>query len=177
MKKEKEMIYEMKKEKIQDEEDILIYEGWWACMDFMKNKMMSRAEIDINEIKDSSLEFVCWSLVNRFFDFILDACYDELIRLMDQTISCYEMEEAEVEDIPDPEWMSCEKDCKHCNKECSYRKVDSICPGECMICDEVCLNRKEEYEDDLEDSLDEDELADALDDPDAFLDKALKEDE
>ena len=29
------------------------------------------------------------------------------------------------DNIPDPPWMSCEKDCRHCKEEkCSYRKAD-----------------------------------------------------
>ena len=150
MNKEQIMLFDAKLDKL-NAEDLLYFNGFKDCIQFMVNVVFKVAERSAYDMKDDVMRFPYTRLLYNMKDALEEKLVDELFRRMDHTIEGYKSEylmkedEEEDYDIPDPAWMSCEKDCLHCNKECSHRQIESICPEDCLNCVYICLNRKNDY--------------------------------
>ena len=141
MDKAKLELFKIKMEKIHEDDQIFIC-GWKGCIDYMKEKMMHKCNIDIsNGIQDRNLDYLLFSVVNRFFNFVIESCEDVMFEKMDELIK-WEEENEELEededdnydfeppedddyDIPDPEWMECDNECASCSSDtCNHRTED-----------------------------------------------------
>lgn len=149
----KKQLYEMKLDKMYEDDQIYIT-GWKNAIDFIRFDLMNKCDIDIIDLKNVSLRQACFSIMNRFFNFIIDSLEEKMDEKMDEMIAYAEeqdeMEEDEDDfdlippdeddyDIPDPEWMECENDCASCSSD-------------------TCNHRTEEYQ-----------VVDDIYDPDAYL--------
>ena len=141
MDKAKLELFNMKMEKIHEDDQIFIM-GIKACIDYMKEDMMHKCNIDIsNGIQNRNLDYLLFSNLNRFFNFVIESCEDAMFEKMDEFIE-YAEEQEELEeddeddfdlippdeddyDIPDPEWMECDNECASCSSDtCNHRKED-----------------------------------------------------
>ena len=141
MDKAKLELFKMKMEKIHEDDQIFIM-GIKACIDYMKEDMMHKCNIDIsNGIQNRNLDYLLFSVVNRFFNFVIESCEDAMFEKMDEFIE-YAEEQEELEededdnydfeppedddyDIPDPEWMECDNECASCSSDtCNHRTED-----------------------------------------------------
>lgn len=149
----KKQLYEMKLEKMHPDDQIYI-SGWKNAIDFVRFDLMRKCDIDIIDLKNAPLRQACFSIMNRFFDFIIEYLEEKMDEKMDEMIAYAEeqdeMEEDEDDfdlippeeddyDIPDPEWMECDNDCASCSSD-------------------TCNHRTEEYQ-----------VVDDIYDPDAYL--------
>ena len=87
------------------------------------------------------MNYLLFSNLNRFFNFVIESCEDAMFEKMDEFIE-YAEEQEELEededdnydfeppedddyDIPDPEWMECDNDCVSCSSDtCNHRTED-----------------------------------------------------
>lgn len=140
MDKAKTELFKIKMEKMHEDDQIFISGLKW-CIDYMKDNMMHKCDIDIsNGIQDSNLDYLLFSVVNRFFNFVIESCEDAMFEKMDELVKWAE-ENEELEDdeddfdlippdeddydIQDPEWMECENDCASCSSDtCNHRTED-----------------------------------------------------
>ena len=134
----KQQLFEMKMEKMHEDDQIYIT-GWKDAIHFIRFEMMHNCDMDIISMKDANLTNVCYSIVNRFFNFIIESMEEKMDKKMDELIE-YAKEQEELEehddydlippedddyDIPDPEWMECDNDCVSCSSDtCNLRKED-----------------------------------------------------
>ena len=138
MDKAKTELFKIKMEKIHEDDQIFITGMKW-CIDYMKDNMMHKCDIDIsNGIQDRNLNYLLFSVVNQFFNFVIESCEDAMFEKMDELIKwAEENEELEEDDfdlippdeddydIPDPEWMECDNECASCSSDtCNHRKED-----------------------------------------------------
>lgn len=141
MDKAKLELFKIKMEKIHEDDQIFISGMKW-CIDYMKEKMMHKCDIDIsNGIQDRNLDYLLFSNLNRFFNFVIESCEDAMFEKMDELIKWAEeneeLEEDEDDnydfeppedddyDIPDPEWMECDNECASCSSQtCNHRTED-----------------------------------------------------
>ena len=145
MTKEQIMIFDSKLEKI-CAEDIVYFEGFKDCIQFLVNVVFPVAERGAYDMKDHVMRYPFTRLLYNMKDALEEKLVDELFRRMDQTIEGYEdkylMKEEEepeeslddylidTDDIPDPEWMFCDDDCRHCTvAECRVRTEDCMDAG------------------------------------------------
>lgn len=137
MTKEQIMIFDAKLEKIVDHHyDLVYFEGFKDCIQFLENTVFHDAEQDAYKMEDHTMRYIFTRLLYNMKDALQEKLVDELFRRMDQTIEGYEdkylmNEEEEPDDylidtdIPDPEWMDCDDDCKHCTVSgCAHRTDD-----------------------------------------------------
>ena len=140
MDKAKLELFKIKMEKMHEDDQIYI-SGVKCCIDYMKEEMMHKCNIDIsNGIQNRNLDYLLFSNMNRFFNFVIESCEDAMFEKMDELIKCKE-ENEELEDdeddfdlippdeddydIPDPEWMECDNECASCSSDtCNHRKED-----------------------------------------------------
>ena len=158
----KKQLYEMKLEKMHPDDQFYII-GWKDAIDFILFDLMNKCDIDIIDLKNVPLRQACFSIMNRFFNFIIESMEDKMDEKMDEFIE-YAKEQEELEDlleleesddfdlippedddydIPDPEWMECDNDCASCSSD-------------------TCNHRTEEYQ-----------VVDDIYDPDAYLKKEV----
>lgn len=158
----KKQLYEMKLEKMHPDDQFYII-GWKDAIDFIRFDLMNKCDIDIIDLKNVPLRQACFSIMNRFFNFIIESMEDKMDEKMDEFIE-YAKEQEELEDlpeleerddfdlippedddydIPDPEWMECDNDCASCSSD-------------------TCNHRTEEYQ-----------VVDDIYDPDAYLKKEV----
>ena len=138
MDKAKTELFKIKMEKIHEDDQIFITGMKW-CIDYMKDNMMHKCDIDIsNGIQDRNLNYLLFSVVNQFFNFVIESCEDAMFEKMNELIKwAEENEELEEDDfdlippdeddydIPDPEWMECDNECASCSSDtCNHRKED-----------------------------------------------------
>ena len=149
MDKAKLELFKMKMEKIHEDDQTFIL-GIKACIDYMKEDMMHKCDIDIsNGIQNRNLDYLLFSNMNRFFNFVIESCEDAMFEKMDEFIEyaeeqeeldeledIHEMEEEYEDfdlippedddyDIPDPEWMECDNECASCSSDtCNHRTED-----------------------------------------------------
>lgn len=140
MTKEQIMLFDAKLDKL-NAEDLLYFEGFKDCIQFMENNVFHNAEKDAYKMEDHTMRYPFTRLLYNMKDALEEKLVDELFRRMDQTIEGYkkimdepeEPEEAEENqddyDIPDPDWMYCDDNCKNCTSDtCKYREVDTSLP-------------------------------------------------
>lgn len=136
-------LFEAKLEKMCSE-DIVYFEGFKDCIQFMVNVVFPVAERGAYDMKDHVMRYPFTRLLYNMKDALEEKLVDELFRRMDQTIEGYKdkylmQEEEEPEeslddylidtDIPDPEWMDCDDDCAHCTVDCTHRTEDCMDAG------------------------------------------------
>lgn len=126
MTKEQIMIFDAKLEKMVDHHyDIVYFEGFKDCIQFMENNVFHDAEKNVYKIEDHIMRYPFTRLLNNMKDALQEKLVDELFLRMDQTIEGYKkiMEESMDDDnIPDPEWMECDDDCASCSSDtCNHR--------------------------------------------------------
>ena len=159
----KKQLYEMKLEEMHPDDQFYII-GWKDAIDFIRFDLMNKCDIDIIDLKNVPLRQACFSIMNRFFNFIIESMEDKMDEKMDEFIE-YAKEQEELEDlleleesddfdlippedddydIPDPEWMECDNDCASCSSD-------------------TCNHRTEEYQ-----------VVDDIYDPDAYLKKEVR---
>lgn len=126
MTKEQIMIFDSKLEKL-NRVDTIYFEGFKDAIQFLVNVVFSVAERGAYDMKDHTMRYPYTRLLYNMKDALEEKLVDELFRRMDQTIEGYEKDDY---DIPDPEWMDCDDDCKHCTVVgCTHRTDDCIDPG------------------------------------------------
>ena len=131
MDKAKLELFKMKMEKIHEDDQTFIM-GIKACIDYMKEDMMHKCNIDIsNGIQNRNLDYLLFSNLNRFFNFVIESCEDAMFEKMDEFIEYaeeqdeFEEDEDDDYDITDPEWMECDNDCASCSSDtCNHRTED-----------------------------------------------------
>ena len=134
MTKEQIMIFDAKLEKMVDHHyDLVYFEGFKDCIQFMENNVFHDAEKNVYKIEDHIMRYPFTRLLNNMKDALQEKLVDELFRRMDQTIERYKEESEEPDDydipeepddydIPDPEWMECDDDCASCSSDtCNHR--------------------------------------------------------
>ena len=144
----KQQLFDMKFEKMNPDDQIYIT-GWKDAIHFIRFEMMNNCDMEIINMKDANLTNVCYSIVNRFFNFIIESLEDKMDKKMDECIEyakeqeeldeledLHEMEEEYEDfdlippedddyDIPDPEWMECDNECASCSSDtCNHRTED-----------------------------------------------------
>ena len=128
MTKEQIMLFSAKIEKMADHNyDIVYFEGFKDCIQFMENVIFPVAERDAYNMHDNTMRYPFTRLLFNMKDALQEKLVDELFRRMDQTIEGYNDDYLlkEDEDIPDPEWMECENDCASCSSDtCNHRKEE-----------------------------------------------------
>lgn len=131
MTKEQIMIFDAKLEKMVDHHyDIVYFEGFKDCIQFMENNVFHDAEKNVYKIEDHIMRYPFTRLLNNMKDALQEKLVDELFRRMDQTIEGYEEEYLiDTDDIPDPEWMDCDDDCEHCTVDCPHRTEECMDAG------------------------------------------------
>ena len=145
MTKEQIMIFDVKLDKMYAE-DYPYFEGFKDCIQFLENTVFHNAEQDAYKMHDHTMRYPFTRLLFNMKDALQEKLVDELFRRMDQTIEGYkdkyllkEEEEPEesmddylidTDDIPDPEWMTCDDDCMHCTvAECRLRTDECMDAG------------------------------------------------
>ena len=131
MTKEQIMLFDAKLDKL-NSEDLLYFEGFKDCIQFLVNTIFHDAEKDAYKMDDHTMRYPLTRLFYNMKDALEEKLVDELFRRMDQTIEGYKedfllKEDPEDDDIPDPPWMSCENDCANCKEDyrnCTYSKHD-----------------------------------------------------
>lgn len=139
MDKAKLELFNIKMEKIHEDDQIYIT-GWKQCIDYMKEGMMHKCNLDVSHgIQDRNLDYLLFSNLNRFFNFVIESCEDAMFEKLDEFAEFAEEQEEPEEDddfdlippdeddydIPDPEWMECENECASCSSQtCNHRKED-----------------------------------------------------
>ncbi|MBR5584004.1 MAG: hypothetical protein IKW21_05705 [Lachnospiraceae bacterium] len=132
MTKEQIMIFDAKLEKMVDHHyEIVYFEGFKDCIQFMENNVFHDAEQDAYKMNDHTMRYPFTRLLFNMKDALQKKLVDELFRRMDElfrmdkTIEGYKkiMEESTDDyDIPDPEWMECDDDCASCSSDtCNHR--------------------------------------------------------
>lgn len=129
----KQQLFDMKLEKIHPDDQIYII-GWKDAIHFIRFEMMHNCDMDIISMKDANLTNVCYSIINRFFNFIIESMEEKMDKKMDEFIEYAKEQEDDYDlippedddyDIPDPEWMECDNECASCSSDtCNHRKED-----------------------------------------------------
>ena len=143
MTKEQIMLFDAKLDKL-NAEDLLYFNGFKDCIQFLVNVVFPVAERSAYDMKDDVMRYPYTRLLFNMKMALEEKLVDELFRRMDHTIEGYKaeylMEEKEEPeesqdddlidtDIPDPDWMTCDDDCKNCTSDsCQYRAVDTSLP-------------------------------------------------
>ena len=123
MTKEQIMIFDSKIEKM-CADDILYFEGFKDCIQFLENTVFHDAEQDAYKMEDHTMRYPFTRLLYNMKDALQEKLVDELFRRMDQTIEGYKKtpEDTDDYDIPDSEWMECDDDCASCSSDtCNHR--------------------------------------------------------
>lgn len=131
MTKEQFMIFDSKLEKL-NAEDIMYFKGFLNCIQFMENDVFHYAEKDAYNMKDNVMRYPFTRLLFNMKDALQEKLVDELFRKMDQTIEEYKKEEQKSLDdyLIEPEWLTCDDDCKHCTVAgCTHRTDVCMDPG------------------------------------------------
>lgn len=138
MTKEQIMLFDAKLDKL-NAEDLLYFNGFKDSIQFLVNVVFPVAERSAYDMKDNVMRYPYTRLLFNMKMALEEKLVDELFRRMDQTIEGYkndyimkeeeEPEESIDDDIPDPDWMTCDDDCSHCTSDtCQYRAVDTSLP-------------------------------------------------
>lgn len=126
MTKEQILLFDVKIEKM-CEDDVLYFEGFKDAIQFLTEKVFHDAEQNSYKMEDHTMRYPFTRLLFNMKDALEEKLVDELFRRMDQTIEGYEKDDY---DIPDPEWMDCDDDCKHCTVAgCTHRTDECTDPG------------------------------------------------
>ncbi len=135
--KAKKQLYEMKLEKMHEDDQIYIT-GWKNAIDFIRFDLMRKCDIEIFDMKNVPFRNAVFSIINLYFNFIIESLEEKMDEKMDEFIEwTKENDESEDDDfdlippdeddydIPDPEWMECDNECASCSSDtCNHRKED-----------------------------------------------------
>ena len=134
MTKEQILLFDAKLEKLsKHHDDMMYFEGFKECIQFMMNVVFKVAERSAYDMKDDVMRYSYTRLLFNMKMALEEKLVDELFRRMDQAIEVYKehLDDYLIDtDIPDPEWMDCDDDCKHCTvAECTHRTDECTDPG------------------------------------------------
>lgn len=121
--KDKDALYALKVKELK-EADKIYMKGFKAALDYMVCKAIPEADDDLFHIDNDDLRMGAkWSFHNTS-DYFLEKLYDRMFYEIEATTDYYaEVYAADLipDDIPDPAWMDCEKNCQDCREECEKR--------------------------------------------------------
>ena len=123
--KDKDALYALKVKELK-EVDRIYMKGFKAALDYIACKAIPEAEDDLFHIDNDDLRMGAKRSFHYTSDYFLEKLYDRLFYEIEATTDYYaEVYAADLipdeDDIPDPAWMDCEKNCQDCREECEKR--------------------------------------------------------
>lgn len=122
--KDKDALYALKAKELK-EADKIYMKGFKAAIDYLVCKAIPEADDDFFKIDNDDLRMAAkWAFKNTS-DYFLEKLYDRMFYEIEATTDYYSeqyaYDPAYDDDIPDPAWMACEKNCQDCREECEKR--------------------------------------------------------
>lgn len=122
--KDKDALYALKVKELK-EADKIYMKGFKAAIDYLVCKAVPEGQKELGEIENFDLRWGAVSSFNNCRDYFLGKLYDRMFYEIEATTDYYAeqyaYDPAYDDDIPDPAWMDCEKNCQDCREECEKR--------------------------------------------------------
>ena len=94
-------LFKIKLDKLHVDDQIFI-NGMHFCIQYMKEEM-NKCVLKFIDLKDEKLTSVLFSVMNRFFNFVIDSCYEKMMQKMDELIEYYEDQKLPDDLIEEPD--------------------------------------------------------------------------